>query len=95
MRTCQFSGMRRGSTQEPPRRLFDNFNFLVCSAASEPSSAFAPKPCRRHYLDYSELIRRTMSPMYLGYFITTTSPIYLFLMTILAMETIQENFYYS
>jgi len=36
-----------------------------------------------------------MSPMYLDYFIKTTSPIYLFLMTILAMETIQENFYYS
>ena len=54
---------------------------------------------RNHVADsisgFSGLFRRTMSPMYLDYFIKTTSPIHLFLMTILAMETIQENFYYS
>ena len=37
-----------------------------------------------------------MSPMYLDYFVKTRRRfIYLFLMTILAMETTQENFYYS
>jgi hypothetical protein len=73
---ANFTGMGRGSTQEPPRRLFANFNFLVCSAASEPSSAFSPKPCRRHYFDFSELFRRTMAPMYMGYFLKTMSPNY-------------------
>ena len=53
-----FSDMGRGSTQEPPRRPFDNFNFLISSAASEPTPVFSPKPCRRHYFWFSGLFRR-------------------------------------
>ena len=52
------------------------WSITISSAASEPSSVFSPKPCRRHYFDFPELFRRTMSPMYMGYFIKTTSPNY-------------------
>ena len=64
--------------------------------ASEPSSVFRRNHVADSILDFLDYFAETMSPMYLDYFVKTTSPIlYLFLMTILAMETIQENFYYS
>ena len=40
--------------------------------------SFSPKPGRRQYSWFFGLFRRTMSPMYLDYFIKTTSPIYTF-----------------
>ena len=57
---ANFTGMGRGLTQEPPRRPFETsiyctvvaiwnqfWSFTISSAASEPSSVFSPKPCRR------------------------------------------------
>ena len=57
---ANFIGMGRGLTQEPPRRPFETsiyctvvaiwnqfWSFTISSAASEPSSVFSPKPCRR------------------------------------------------
>ena len=68
----------------------------ICFACIRTFLSFSPKPCRRQYFDFLNYFAETMSPMYLGYFVTSTSPIHLFiLMTILAMEIIQENFYYS
>ena len=59
---ANFTEMGRGSTQEPPRRPFETsiyctvvaiwnqfWSFTISSAASEPSSVFSPKPCRRQY----------------------------------------------
>ena len=52
---------------------------MLDSIASEPSSVFSPKPCRRQYFDFLDYFAETMSPMYLDYFVKTTSPIYLFI----------------
>ena len=38
-------------------------------AASEPSSAFSPKACRRHYFDFSELFRRNHVADVFGLFV--------------------------
>ena len=58
-----------------------------------------PQYFRRNHVADSilifELFRRNHVADVLDYFIKTTSPIHLFPMTIWAMETIQENFYYS
>jgi len=54
------------------------WSFTISSAASEPSSVFSPKPCRRQYFDFLDYFAETMSPMYLDYFVKTTSPIYNF-----------------
>ena len=65
-----FSEMGRGSTQEPPCDLIETFSFCtvvaiwnqfwsftISSAASEPSSIFSPKPCRRQYFGIFGLFR--------------------------------------
>ena len=51
---------------------------MLDSIASEPSSVFSPKPCRRQYFDFLDF-SPNMSPMYLDYFVKTTSPSYLFI----------------
>ena len=76
MRTCQFSGMGRGSTQEPPRHLFDNFNLLHCWRNLESILTFtcirtflrfSPKPYRRQYYDFLTYFAEIMSPTNFGY----------------------------
>jgi hypothetical protein len=49
--------------------------FTICLAASEPSSVFSPKPCRRQYFWFSGLFRRNHVADVFGHFFKTTSPI--------------------
>ena len=89
-------------TREPPSRYSNNlfyiwnyrWSFTIDSVASEPSSVFSPKTMSPTVFLIFWIISPSMSPMYLDYFVKTTSPMY-FLMTLLDMEIIQENFYYS
>ena len=43
-------------------------NFMLDSIASEPSSVFSPKPCRRQYFDFLTYFAEIMSPMNFGLF---------------------------
>ena len=85
------SEMGRGSTQEPPCRPFETsiyctavaiwnqfWSFTISSAASEPSSVFSPKPCRRQYFGIFGLFRWSCRRCIWIFLSHITSPMHIF-----------------